>query len=343
MKSPALGLKVGVAAALLSCPVHIIYSQTIVVPKDKPTIGAAISAAMDGDTIAISYGTYNEMLTITKSLVIIGCDSASPVVQNNVSQDLLTITNASDITIRNLSIRSWFGSIRITGCRNVAVSDVHCESVNTNRASGVVIIGSDSITFRNAVVYAADGPPGGSATGYGWPGGDGGDSFFLSAATHVRIDSSELHPGKGGPGGWGSRSHGADGKPGYALHVMNSSDLKTSDNSYFGAVSVDSSSTILTGVQKPTSENVPSFQMDHNYPNPFNPVTTINFSIPAAGFVSLTVYDQLGRPVANLVSETLSAGVYSRRWDASELSSGIYYCRFQSQNVVKTLKLVLLR
>lgn len=67
------------------------------------------------------------------------------------------------------------------------------------------------------------------------------------------------------------------------------------------------------------------FELTQNYPNPFNPSTKIDFSIPLSGKASLIIYDALGREVSRLVNLTLEAGYYSIDFDASRLSSGIYY------------------
>ncbi len=79
------------------------------------------------------------------------------------------------------------------------------------------------------------------------------------------------------------------------------------------------------------------------YPNPFNPTTTISFALPERAFVSLKIYDALGREAAVLVDEELPAGRYSRRWDGRGLTSGIYFCRLQAGAFVQTRKLLLLR
>ena len=85
------------------------------------------------------------------------------------------------------------------------------------------------------------------------------------------------------------------------------------------------------------------FDLKQNYPNPFNPTTTIPFSIPSNSYVSLKIYDLLGREIATIVSEEMPAGSYSRQWNASELSSGIYFYRIQAGNFIETKKLVLLK
>ena len=67
--------------------------------------------------------------------------------------------------------------------------------------------------------------------------------------------------------------------------------------------------------------------LDQNYPNPFNPATTISFNIPATSFVSLKVFDALGREASVLLGEELSPGTYSRQWNAANVPSGVYfYC-----------------
>jgi hypothetical protein len=95
------------------------------------------------------------------------------------------------------------------------------------------------------------------------------------------------------------------------------------------------------GVSEKT-DNVPTkTELIQNYPNPFNPSTDIQFSIAHAGFVSLKVFDLLGREVATLVSEELPARNHTRQWNASAIPSGVYFYRLQSGLFVETKKLVL--
>ena len=89
---------------------------------------------------------------------------------------------------------------------------------------------------------------------------------------------------------------------------------------------------------------IPSkYFLGQNFPNPFNPSTEIQFSLPRKSRVTLTIFDLLGREVATLVSEELSAGSYSTRWDAVGHPSGVYLYRLQSAEFVETKKLLLLR
>jgi hypothetical protein len=96
------------------------------------------------------------------------------------------------------------------------------------------------------------------------------------------------------------------------------------------------------------NNNLPTtFSLFQNFPNPFNPSTTINYQIPKVGFVTLKVYDVLGREVALLVNEEKPAGSYRVNFDASsvkgELSSGIYFYRISVGNYSSVKKMVLLK
>jgi len=88
---------------------------------------------------------------------------------------------------------------------------------------------------------------------------------------------------------------------------------------------------------------VSTFSLAQNYPNPFNPSTNISYTVPSHQFVSLQVYDVLGRKVATLVNETKDAGTYSVRFDASSLPSGVYLYRLQAGSYSETKKLLLMK
>ena len=91
------------------------------------------------------------------------------------------------------------------------------------------------------------------------------------------------------------------------------------------------------------SQGPSSFALEQNWPNPFNPTTTINFQIPASSNVCLKVYDVIGREVATLVDDVRPAGAYSVTFDGSGLASGTYVYRIQAGSSVATKKLVLVR
>jgi len=100
---------------------------------------------------------------------------------------------------------------------------------------------------------------------------------------------------------------------------------------------------VLVGINDPNT-NIPSeFKLEQNYPNPFNPVTKIDYSLPISAFVTINVYDALGRNVSALVSQQKSAGNHFVEFDASNLSSGVYYYTINAGNFVQTKKMMLVK
>ncbi|MBK7499508.1 MAG: T9SS type A sorting domain-containing protein [Ignavibacteriales bacterium] len=87
------------------------------------------------------------------------------------------------------------------------------------------------------------------------------------------------------------------------------------------------------------------FLLQQNYPNPFNPSTNIQYAISSTQFVTLKVYDLLGREVATLVNEEKPAGSYNAQFTMNnvQLSSGIYFYKLQAGDFVETKKMILLK
>ncbi|MBF8293659.1 MAG: Trehalase [Bacteroidetes bacterium] len=99
-----------------------------------------------------------------------------------------------------------------------------------------------------------------------------------------------------------------------------------------------------TGVSMERKQDFPTdYQLKQNYPNPFNSETSFEFRVPSSEFVSLKIFDLLGREVAVLVSEKKSAGEYRVMWDASGFSSGVYLYRLQAGSFIETKMVMLLR
>ena len=85
------------------------------------------------------------------------------------------------------------------------------------------------------------------------------------------------------------------------------------------------------------------FALHHNYPNPFNPSTTISFSIPKGEYVSIRIYNLLGMEVATLVDRELSIGNYAYSWDATGIAGGVYYYMIRAGNFQEVKKMVLVK
>ena len=86
-----------------------------------------------------------------------------------------------------------------------------------------------------------------------------------------------------------------------------------------------------------------SFLLSQNFPNPFNPSTTIEYQLPQAEFVSLKVFDVLGNEIVTLVNEEKSAGSYEVEFKAENLPSGTYFYKFQAGNFFETKKMLLIK
>ncbi len=98
-----------------------------------------------------------------------------------------------------------------------------------------------------------------------------------------------------------------------------------------------------TSINIISSETPQNYSLSQNYPNPFNPVTKIKYSIKSSGFVSLRVFDVLGKEVENLVNQNQSSGTYEVIWDASKLTSGVYLYRLESGSYSETKIMTLLK
>ena len=99
----------------------------------------------------------------------------------------------------------------------------------------------------------------------------------------------------------------------------------------------------FTDIENSNLNPLSSFTLKQNYPNPFNPSTNIQYSIATRQFVTLKVYNVLGKEIATLVNEEKPAGNYEIKFDASKLASGIYYYQMRVSEYVETKKMILLK
>ena len=83
------------------------------------------------------------------------------------------------------------------------------------------------------------------------------------------------------------------------------------------------------------------FELHQNYPNPFNPSTTIRFNLPKSSFVTLKIFDTLGKEIATLINEKKSSGEYTIEWNGKKLPSGTYMYQLRAGEFAETRKLIL--
>ena len=100
-------------------------------------------------------------------------------------------------------------------------------------------------------------------------------------------------------------------------------------------------SVLPVGVSGSNNEVPATFELKQNFPNPFNPNTSISFNLPSESGVKLEVFDITGKNIATLVNETKAAGNYKYDFNASNLSSGIYFYKLTAGSFVSTKKMIL--
>ena len=113
------------------------------------------------------------------------------------------------------------------------------------------------------------------------------------------------------------------------------------DNVYF--IAFDSCRGVITYDTAVEEETPAAFHVEQNTPNPFNPTTTISFTIPEASRVQVTVFNIAGQKVVTLADDLMTAGQHAVTWDASDFSAGVYFCRVKAGSHEKTVKMTMVK
>ena len=123
-------------------------------------------------------------------------------------------------------------------------------------------------------------------------------------------------------------------------------------SSYWGIYDSDNSTTweignfdnIVTSEGKEISDEKPSsFALSQNFPNPYNPTTTIEYYTPQLSWIKLVVYNSIGQEIQTLVDGEKPSGLYEVEFNAASLPSGVYFYRLEATNFVKTRKMILMK
>ncbi len=223
-------------------------------------------------------------------------------------EDTLTITH--DVTIKNLKVFLSFnheneGSLQFT----------------------LISPHGDSLTFWNN--DSQNEPYNGMTTIFD----DNADSSmsrnYLSFTPTIRPHSllNQVFAGKSSAGQWRLR-------------------MTQTANGYYGYVygwGLQFNNETITGIDNSRGNISNTFNLEQNYPNPFNPTTTINYKISRSGYVTLIIYDELGLKVKTLVNQYQSEGNYKIDFNASNLSSGVYFYQLKAGSNKLTKKMLLLK
>jgi len=100
---------------------------------------------------------------------------------------------------------------------------------------------------------------------------------------------------------------------------------------------------IVVGIEEELNEMPTEYLLSQNFPNPFNPITTIKYQIPHRSNVSLKIYDIIGNEVADLINEEQEVGFYNIDFNAARFSSGVYFYQLKAGEFIQTKKMLLLK
>ena len=205
-------------------------------------------------------------------------------------------------------------------------------NINIDQLSGV---GLENISFQNG--------QGGRAEESGWTVGLNNSGFV------VALSQGNGNPIQPGEGVFTQIEWNIEDLP-QVSGLINISDLEVSG--YFGSelsFEIGPSRIVEENLALSDIKNIPEYYVLHNaYPNPFNPLTTINYDLPKNSFVRIDIYDLMGRQIKTLVNENMKAGYRSIHWNATDdlskpVSAGLYIYTIQAGEFMKTKKMVLIK
>ncbi len=279
--------------------------------------------------------------------------------------------SATDVGLRLLVLPSApstaFTTYYLTSSTNVKY-EKPCITVMQENASSprnILVTCTRDTASKKYAVYTYSTNSGNSwtvnaALGYNWQNCDftwcnsdsttAGGGYFIAAYVDTNGDSIAVRRGVLGSMGTvlhKRNAHTASGVLPPVVAIYKEGGNKYSAFAYagYGPTNVYANQENLAAVGiDPISGNVPkTFKLEQNYPNPFNPTTTISFDIAKAGLTKIKVYNTLGVEVATLVNESLNEGSYKVKFDASGLSSGVYFYKIETGEFSDVRKMTLVK
>lgn len=165
--------------------------------------------------------------------------------------------------------------------------------------------------------------------------------FVSTSAGWIAADNGKIFRTVDGGEHWETQESGVQSNLTSMDFIDNYSGIVVGEN---GIILTTSNGGVTSSLENENHNALPkTFELKQNFPNPFNPITKISFSLPSNEFAVLKIYDILGRVITTLVSEEKSAGTYSINFDASKLASGVYIYKIQAGNFINSKKMILLK
>lgn len=197
----------------------------------------------------------------------------------------------------------------------------------------LIVLCSSAAQFKQRYAYDADGQYTGNLS-------NGGERIVLTAATGDTIISVKYNDKAPWP--WQPDSTGQS-----LVSTLARPSGDPDDPAYWTVSSKIHGSPKADDLASPVynePESLPVvFRLHPNYPNPFNPQTTLKFDVPKEALVTLTIYNALGQQVATLIDQRMQPGAHSATWEAAQFAGGVYLARLQSEGFSDTIKLLLLK
>lgn len=331
MKTHQLGFLLCVISII--CVVH---AGTRRVPQQCSTIQSAIDSSMVGDTVLISAGSYSENPYIAKAIVIIGASRESVTIWSPSTFGYTVLIESPDGVV--------LSSMRVLGSG---------PALFANGGTAVGISSSQHVMLVNVDMLGGPGGNGICALQFHSPATGGGNAISIANSTGITADNCSLYAGIGGmTNRQDPHCDGSIGNNGVSVQATNHSVLYIDNSRLTYPTTNDITSyLIFNNVQYVTSVSDQTvrraakdgFALKQNYPNRFNPSTTIGYILPERTHVVLAVYNTLGQQVASLVNATREAGYHDARLDAMGLASGVYFYRLSAGAYVETKKLFVVR
>jgi hypothetical protein len=270
------------------------------------------------------------------------------------------VDSVADIILNGETLYSFFGS-NASSCdlNNDEFDDIIIGSFNNvNAFTGKIYIfyGNSQINTNPDLVISSNQSDDGFGFSQSYAGdinNDGYDDIMIGYAYGFKVDLyyggnpmddtvDFIFAGEGDDNSFGSSfSYAGDvNKDGYDELIIGAPEFGNNGKSYLYSYP-EAPSFIQNGFYD--QNKIHNYFLNQNYPNPFNPVTVIKFSLPIGGFVSLKVFDILGREIVTLVNEEKPAGTYQVEFSSENLSSGIYFYTLNSRAYSKTRKMIVLK